>query len=80
MSPQLNFKLHGVTVASEIALPGVRRSAAPGGASLEISRDGSDAQADNHLGFFHHWRINGTRGRPWLSALWGALTSELLYL
>lgn len=63
----MKFKLHGVTVASEIALPGVRRSAAPGGASIEISRDCSDAQADNHLGFFHHWRIKGTRGRPWLS-------------
>jgi hypothetical protein len=63
----LTYHLHGVTVASGIPLPGVRRSASPGRASIEISTDRSDAQADTHTGFFHHWRIKGTRGRPWLS-------------
>lgn len=62
----MNYRLHGVTVASDIALPGVRRSAAPGGASIEISIDRADPQPDHHIDFFHHWRIKGRRG-PWLS-------------
>jgi len=63
----VTHRLHGVTVASEIALPGVQRSTTRGRASIEISSDLSGAPRDNHLDFFHHWRIKGTRGRPWLS-------------
>jgi hypothetical protein len=64
---EVNYALHGVTVASDIALPGVRRSTARGDASIDISSALSGARGDNHIDFFHHWRIKGTRGRPWLS-------------
>jgi hypothetical protein len=63
----VNYRLHGVTVASDMALPGVRRSMAPGRAAIEISRDRTPAQADGTVEFFHSWRIKGSRGRPWLS-------------
>ena len=62
----MNYQLHGVIVASEIALPGVRRSTARRRASIAISIDGSGAHVDEHFDAFHHWRIKGTRG-PWLS-------------
>jgi energy-coupling factor transporter ATP-binding protein EcfA2 len=62
----MTYHLHGVTVASEVALPGVRRAATQGRASIVVSV-GSAALVDERVEFFHHWRIKGTRGRPWLS-------------
>ena len=62
----MTYHLHGVTVASEVALPGVRRARTQGRASIVVSV-GSAALVDERVEFFHHWRIKGTRGRPWLS-------------
>jgi hypothetical protein len=63
----MTYRLHGVTVASELVLPGVRQSAARGRAAIDISVERSVAPVDEAIDFFHHWRITGTRGRPWLS-------------
>ena len=63
----MTYKLHGVTVASELALAGVRRSAARGRAAIHISVVRSAVPVDEDIEFFHSWRIKGTRGRPWLS-------------
>jgi hypothetical protein len=63
----VTYHLHGVTVASEIALPGVRRSTSRGRASIAVSVGGSGSHLDEQVDFFHHWRIKGARRRPWLS-------------
>jgi energy-coupling factor transporter ATP-binding protein EcfA2 len=63
----VTYRLHGVTVTSAIALPGVRRATARGRPSIAISVDHLRPHVDETVDFFHHWRIRGTRGRPWLS-------------
>ena len=63
----MNYALHGVTVASDIALPGVRRSTRGNRASMVISLDVTGSAHRRSLEAFHHWRLKGTRGRPWLS-------------
>lgn len=65
----MTYTLHGVTVASELVLPGVRRSTGRR-AAIEISVARSDAPVGEAIDFFHHWRIKGTRRRPWLSIGW----------
>jgi len=62
----MNYTLHGVTVASAMALPGVRRSRGSH-ASIVVSVDVSGTADRGSIDAFHHWRLKGTRGRPWLS-------------
>jgi hypothetical protein len=63
----VNYALHGVTVASAIALPGVRRSRGRDRASIAVSVDVSGTAHRQPIDAFHHWRLKGTRGHPWLS-------------
>ena len=61
----VKYQLYGVTVASAIALPGVRRSSShgPPGVSIELGA----APGGDRLNAFHSWRVPGRRSRPWLS-------------
>lgn len=61
----VNYQLHGLTVASGITLPGVRRSARGRGSRLSIEIAG--APGEHRVDSFHHWRVKGMRQRPWLS-------------
>ena len=63
----MTYALHGVTVESAIALPGVRQSRGRDRAAIVISLDPSRAAHRRPIDAFHHWRLTGTRGRPWLS-------------
>ena len=61
----MKYQLYGVTVASAIALPGVRRSSSHGepGVLIELGA----APGGDRLDAFHSWRVPGRRSRPWLS-------------
>ena len=59
------YQLYGVTVASAIALPGVRRSSSHGPPRISIELGA--AAAGDRLTAFHNWRAPGRRSRPWLS-------------
>lgn len=61
----MNYQLHGVNVASAIALPGVRRSSHQG--PLRVSIELGAAPGGDRLNAFHNWRVPGRRSRPWLS-------------
>ena len=61
----MKYQLHGVTVESTIALPGVRRSSSHGPPRVSIEL-GAAAGGDR-LNAFHSWRVPGRRSRPWLS-------------
>jgi hypothetical protein len=61
----VNYQLHGVNVASAIALPGVRRSSHQGPPRVSIELGA--APGGESLNAFHNWRVPGRRSRPWLS-------------
>jgi pimeloyl-ACP methyl ester carboxylesterase len=61
----VTYQLHGVTVESAIALPGVRRSSGYGPPHVSIEL--GDAPGGDRLNAFHSWRVPGRRSRPWLS-------------
>jgi pimeloyl-ACP methyl ester carboxylesterase len=65
LSADVKYQLHGVTVVSAIALPGVRRSASHRPPRVSIGL-GAAPGADR-LDAFHDWRVPGGRSRPWLS-------------
>ena len=65
LNAEVKYQLHGVTVASTIALPGVRRSSSHGPPRVSIEL-GAAAGGDR-LDAFHNWRVSGGRSRPWLS-------------
>jgi hypothetical protein len=67
VSPDVRYALHGVTVVSAIALPGVRRSRRRHRAAIVVSLEPSRGAHRRPIDAFHHWRLAGTRGRPWLS-------------
>ena len=58
------YHLYGVTVASAIALPGVRQSTAYG---PHVSVEVGPSPGGERLDAFHDWRVPGRRSRPWLS-------------
>jgi pimeloyl-ACP methyl ester carboxylesterase len=61
----VKYQLHGISVESAIALPGVRRSSSqvPPCVSIELGA----APGDDRLDAFHSWRVPGRRYQPWLS-------------
>ncbi len=61
----MKYQLHGVTVASAIALPGVRRSSSQ--APPHVSFALGPPPGGDRLDTFHSWRVPGRRSRPWLS-------------
>jgi pimeloyl-ACP methyl ester carboxylesterase len=61
----VKYQLYGVTVASAIALRGVRRSSSHGPPRISIELGA--APGGDPLDAFHSWRVPGRRSRPWLS-------------
>ena len=60
----MRYRLHGVTVMSELALPGVRKCSSPDQIAIEVAGPPHASPIDA----FHYWRLKGMpRSRPWLS-------------
>lgn len=60
----MNYQLHGVTVASEVVLPGIRRARTRGDVLIDVA----GVQGTQRVDAFHYWRVKGTpRNRRWLS-------------